>query len=139
MRKIKMTGRAINLPAGTFLGAVLAFGWTILTSALLAWLVHKEVLKEENIGYGSMAILLSSALLGSMLAYSKVHRQKLWLCICVGIVYYLMLLSLTALFFGGQYTGMGVTGLLILGGCGTAALIETEAENRKGKGRKIRI
>jgi hypothetical protein len=52
----------------------------------------------------------------------------------------LMLVALTALFFGGQYTGIWVTMLLILGGSGTTALLGMGKGNRHVRSeRKIRL
>ena len=139
MRKNKMTGRAKSLPVGAFQGALYGFAWTLLAAAVLAWLIQKEVIREEGIGYGSMVILLTSSALGARIGCSKVRRQKLLTCLCSGGMYFLLLLSMTALFFGGQYTGIGVTVLLVMGGCAAAWLLEMEFENRKGSGRKIRV
>ena len=37
------------------------------------------------------------------------------MCLAAGGGYYLCLLAITALFFGGQYQGVGVTALMVLG------------------------
>jgi hypothetical protein len=56
-----------------------------------------------------------------------------------GAGYYLTLLAMTALFFGGQYQGMGVTLGLVLAGAGTATLLSVKRKNSITKGyRKLR-
>lgn len=136
----KPNGRAMTLPAGSALGAAFALLWTLISSGFLAWLIHNERLPEEAIGYGSMVILLSASILGALVAYGKVKKQRMLTSACSGGIYLLMLLAITALFFGGKYSGMGVTALLILGGSGTAALLGMrQGKSRMKRGRKIRI
>lgn len=125
---------------GALVGGGFAFLWTIAASGILAWLIHSGRLPEETVGYGSMVILLTCSAIGSAMGYRKVRRQRLLICLCSGIAYMLMLVALTALFFGGQYTGIGVTMLLILGGSGTTALLGMGKGNRHVRSeRKIRL
>lgn len=119
----KTSGRASTLPAGIGFGAVLALGCTILGSAVLAKLIDLEKLQEESIGYGAMVILLAGSFLGALYAYRKIKRQRAMVCLLTGGAYYLTLLAMTALFFGGQYTGMGVTALTVLAGSAVAILM----------------
>lgn len=124
----KVTGRALSMPAGIGMGLALCIGVTLVGSALVGWLVSREILPYSGIGYGSMGILLSASILGAWMAVSRVKRQRLVVCLVLGLTYYLVLLSVTALFFGGEYSGMGVTALVILAGCGTVALLGLKGE-----------
>ena len=58
-------GRAMSMPGGILYGALISYVWTILTAGILAWMIHKEMVAETTIGYGSMVILLTGATLGS--------------------------------------------------------------------------
>ena len=49
-----------------------------------------------------------------------------------GVGFWATLIAITALFFGGQYDGMLVTGLVILAASGIVALTGLRRENRKG-------
>lgn len=134
-----LTGRAMTLPGGAALGALYAFVWTLVSSGILAWLVHSQRIPETAIGYGSMVILLTASVLGAWIAYKKVKRQRAAVSAAAGGMYFIMLLALTALFFGGQYTGVGVTALLILGGSAAAALLGMgKGRSSNPKIRKIR-
>ena len=130
-------GRAMSIPGGARLGAVYSILWTLTASSLLSWLIHTQKLEEQAIGYGSMVILLSASIVGAVISYRKVKRLRVAACFSAGGIYYLILLGITAIFFGGQYTGMGVTALLVLGGSATAIFMSME--HSRGKGRKIRI
>lgn len=119
----KPTGRAVSMPAGLSMGALFAVIWTILGAVIVGKLVDSETIPESAIGYGSAVILLTASFGAAMVAFGRIKRQRALVCMAAGGIYFLLLLSVTALFFGGQYTGMGVTALLILAGSGTALLL----------------
>lgn len=123
------------MPAGLGIGAAVALVWTILGAMLVAKLIDSEVVEESAIGYGSGAILLSASFASAMAAYSRVKRQRAIVCMVSGGIYFLMLLAMTALFFGGQYTGVGVTAILIAAGAGCAVLLSLRGGGGKRKGR----
>lgn len=128
----KITGRATSLPAGLAIGAGCSLAATLILTALLAKLVESETLPVERVGYGIMVLLIVSAFAGAMVAFGRIKRQRVLVCIASGGIYFAMLLSVTALFFGGQYSGVGTTALLVLAGSGTAALLGL----RQGRGAK---
>lgn len=130
----KPTGRAATIPIGLLTGGIAALVSTFVLTAVLAKLMEGEILPEENIGYGVMIMLLVSAFLGSATACKRVKRQFLMTAALSGLCYTALLLSITALFFGGQYSGLGVTVLLVCCGSLLAAMVFS----RGGKGRKTR-
>ena len=133
----KATGRASSMPIGVLAGGACAFAGTMLTSAVLAKLVDMEIIPQDKIGYGIMVLLLLCAFLGANEACRRVKRQYLIVSAISAGIYYSMLLSVTALFFGGQYSGMGVTAVLVL--CGSLLAVFLRSGNREGrKRRKIR-
>lgn len=131
-------GRAMPLPMGAALGAMCGLAWTFLSSAFLGWMIRKQWLEMDSVGYGSMIILLTASMLAAGISYRKVKIRRLLSCVSGGIGYFLLLLAMTALFFGGQYSGFGVTCLLILGGSLAAVFLGMESERGIRKGRKIR-
>ena len=108
---------------------------TLLGAVIFAWLLNGERMQMASIGYGTMIILLAASALGALLAFRCVRRQRLVVCLLSGAVYYLSLLAMTALFFGGQYEGVGVTGLVILGGSLAVGLMGLKGEKRGYKRR----
>ena len=121
--KIKVTGTATSIPVGLAWSAGVSLGVTGVAAWVAAWLVLSRRIAWDGIGYCSMVILLLGSVCGAVTAVRKIKRLRLQMCMASGAVYYGCLLAITALFFGGQYQGMGVTGLLILGGCGAVALL----------------
>lgn len=127
----KMTGRAASIPAGLAIGALVSMLATIIVTAVGAHLIMSEVLPQEQIGYCSIAALLCGAILGAVTAAGKVKHRKLLVCLLSGLVYYCVLLAVTALFFGGQYQGMGVTFVTVCLGCAAAALLTSREKKSK--------
>lgn len=134
----KPTGRAASMPGGLAAGTVTAMGTTLMMAAVLAKLIETEVVPEGAVGYGIMATLILSSFLGAMVSARKIKRQRMLVCGLSAGIYFGLLLSLTALFFGGQYSGVGATALLVLCG-GALAFFAGLSGERGGKRKKIRI
>lgn len=136
--KVKMpTGRSSGVSVGILIGVLVCVGVTLIASVILAWLIAAEKMDESAVGYGAMIALLLSAILGSWTASAKIGRLRTQVCLITGGIYYLVLLSITALFFGGQYQGMGVAAILVIAGSGVTALLGIrEKKSRKNKIKK---
>lgn len=128
----KVTGNAASVPAGLAMGALMSLAITVAGAGILAKLLDMEKMIWENIGYGIMILLILSSFFGGLTAYKRIKRQRLLVCMASGAVYYGLLLSITALFFGGQYEAVGVTALLVLGGSLAAGMLGL----RQGKKKK---
>lgn len=131
----KNTGRAKSIPAGLALGTVVSLAVTLISVALLAYLVDHEYIPWENTGYGIMILVLLASFTGAKTAANSVKRQRLVVSLLMGFLYFGILLSITALFFGGQYHAVGVTSALVLAGSGAAGILGTR-EKRGGNRRK---
>lgn len=132
----KSTGRASSLGGGIAAGVAAALAVTLLLGALLAFFISREVVRQENLGYGVMAILFLSAALGSRLAYGRVRHRRPLVFLLAAIGYLVSLTAITALFFGGQFEGIFPTAMLIIGGSGTAFLLPGQGRE-SGKPRKF--
>ncbi len=132
MVKQKNTGRAVSMPAGLTEGALISLTVTLISSALMAKLIDMEKLQWENVGYGIMLLLLAASFAGAITAYGKIRRRRLFVCGISGVIYFCLLLAVTALFFGGQYEAVGVTAAMVAAGSGTAGLLGIKGE---GSGR----
>ncbi len=137
VRSQKTTGRATSMPAGLAVGAAVSAGLTFLLTALLAKLLDMETLAWENIGYGIMIMLLIASFGGAMVSYAKVKRQRMLVCAASGVIYFAILLSITALFFGGQFEAVGVTAALVFGGSITAGLLGHHGGGGRRRKRQI--
>ena len=113
----KVTGTASAMPTGLAMGVMTAMAIMLTGTLMASMMIHKEILQWGHSGYAVMFILILSSLIGASVAARKVKRRRLLSCMVSGGIYYLILLAITGLFFGGKYSGVGETGLLIL--CGS--------------------
>lgn len=136
--KGKTTGRALSMGAGIALGLGAAMAITVVGAALVAWLAITERMGESGIGYGAMVILVLSAAIGGFIACGTIRRRKLMVCCICAVGYYLLLLSMTALLFGGQYDGMGTTALMVMLGGGIALIPVVTGKGNGARRHKIK-
>ena len=130
----KVTGTASTIPAGLAAGALVSGTMTLLGTLAAAKLIDMEILSWSQSGYAVLVILLLSAWMGAMVAAGKIKRRRVAVCVGSGVVYMLMLLCTTALFFGGKYSGVGETALLIL--CGSMVAVFTSEPGTRRKSTK---
>ncbi len=133
----KPSGRAVSMPRGLTMGALTSMAITLALTALFARLTEAEVIGEGKIGYYVMGMLFAGAFFGAAVASGRIKRQRLMVCLLSGLVYFLMLMSITALFFGGQYEAVGVTAILVAGGS-LLPVLSMDPSKRGGKGKRRR-
>ena len=119
----KVTGTAVSMPKGLLIGNAISTALTVLMAGILAKMVSTEKMEWEQIGYGIMVLLIVSTATGTNAAVKAIKRQRQAVCLLAGVIYWLTLMAITALFFGGQYHGVAATGATILAGCGTVCLL----------------
>lgn len=134
----KPSGRASSMPAGLMAGLTVSLGVTLLLAVVSAKLVDIQWIGEKDIGYCAMVILMLAPFTGARAAQRKIKRQRLLVSLMSGGLYFLMLMGITALFFGGQYEAVGVTMLLVAGGTGLT-LLTGEGNSGVGKRRKKKL
>lgn len=126
------SGKASSIPAGLAWGAVVSTSLTLLLAVVIAVLIDTGRLLWDNVGYGIMAMLFISSFAGAKVSNSKIKRQRLMVSAMFATVYLGMLIAATALFFGGQYHGVGVTTLLVFCGSLTSVLLGKEGKRDRG-------
>ena len=134
----KVTGTAWSMPAGLAWGAGISSIITLAGALVSAHLISVGIIAQQRIGYCSMVILLLASCLGAHGAIKRIKHRTMFVSTMAGAIYYGLLLSCTALFFGGIYQGIGATGLVILGGSILALLTQTKGEGRRNR-RKSKI
>ena len=129
----QQTGRSPNLAKAGAAGVLTALVIAFLGAAVLAKLVDMEIMKMENLGYGILILHLLSIFLGARSAMGRGGHQANTAAGITAAGYYLCLLLVNGLFFGGNYTGLGVTLVLT-----ALAAVGAIGMNRKGRGRTRR-
>lgn len=135
-RNHKVTGRAFSMPAGLAICTCISLGLMLVLSVLLARLISTEKLEWDKAGYGIILILLITATIGTKLSCLMIKRRKLMTCAFAGALYWISLLLITALFFDGQYSGVGISALIIL--CGSAMVYLQELRGERGQNKSMR-
>lgn len=124
MGKIRGNGRAMSLSAGLTLAGSVSLGVTAVGSLALAAMLDRGTIDWEQTGYWILGLLLAASFLGSKCAIRGIRRMSLAAAVMSALVYWGSLLLITALFFGGQYQGIGETAGAIAAGSGCAALLK---------------
>ena len=123
---------------GILIGVLVSLGVMLLSAGLLVFMISKGSLQESSIGYAALVVLLLSSALGASMAAGITERKKMFTGIITALTYGICLLACTALFFGGQYQGVGVTMLVILAGGVLPALIGNKEKKKYKSVRKNR-
>lgn len=131
--KRKANGRAASVPGGMAMAATASMILTVVLSVLIAYFLNQGKISWEQAGYWIMAMLFISAFVGGKLAYSAVKRQRLFISFMSGIIYWGLLLCITALFWGGNYGPIWETAGIIGAGCLTSALLKVGRSRKKNK------
>ena len=120
MGKQKVKGKAVAMPAGIGIGLGVGVIVTLIGAVVLAFALAGESLPVETMGYGIMVVLFTATFLSSVVAMLCIKHRKMQVSLITAGAYLLILLASNALFFGGQYQGVGAT-VLVVAIAGTAA------------------
>ena len=134
IKTIRSNGKAYSVPSGIAIAGLLSMLITVMLSAVIAGSLNTEKMTWEQAGYWIMAMLFTASYIGSKYAIITIKRQRFAVSAMLGLLYWGMLLCITALFFGGNYGAIWETAGLIGAGCGTAALLSVptgKKSNRK--------
>lgn len=127
-----------SVPVCILSGTVISVLVTVVCAGVVSALIHRELLSENSVGYAALVLLMVSAYLGALMACKSGQGIKLMISAVSGLSYFLLLIGMTALFFEGKYTGIGVTAMVIFCGAALAAFPKKE-HKRVGKRHKIKI
>ena len=131
----KISGRAPSLGKSITAGVLLGTSWTLACAMVIAKLIDSEVLSMDKVGYASMISVLSAVFIGASLAGKKAGHMVIQAAAISGAAYFGCLILVNALFFGGSYSGLGVTLVLVVAATGLAILA---AGKRRGSSRRRR-
>lgn len=132
----KRRGSAMKTQSALMFSTVSAVVLTVTLASVTAVLIENEVIQANGAGYCVMGILVTVSMAAGLLAAELVKNKHIQVCMAAGICYFMSLIAMTALFFGGQYTGTLTTFLMIVVGSLLSALIEMR---KNGQGRRSRF
>ena len=127
-----------SMPKGIIAGVIGSVLVTFASVTIFSGMILREIISEESKGYCAVAILLASVTTGSSIAISK-SSNRVRTSLYIGIIYSTILLTVTAILFGAQYQGVGVTIFVVIIGCIlTVMLQKNSSKNFKFRKNKIR-
>jgi putative membrane protein (TIGR04086 family) len=129
----KISGRVPSLWKSVGAGLTLGAAWIVVSAVIIAKLVDGQVLPMENVGYGSMAAVLSAVFVGASMAGRRAGHMVVQTACLSGVAYFVSLLLVNVLFFGADFTGVGITLLLTVLATGLALMTAG-----KGSGKSVR-
>jgi len=132
LKKIN-SGKAVSVPYGLGISLLMNILVTSIAILVLTALVGHKIIEWDYIGYYIMVMLLISSFLGAKAALLSIKTQPLLITGMAGILFWMYLLCITALFFGGNYSSVFETALLTIGGSITAALLRMPSKKRKSR------
>ena len=131
MPKKDKTGKGDRVAAGIGFGVLTGLGVALLGAMLGAFLISGGKMGEDAVDLMALTVTGVAAMAGAWLAVMVAKEKRMQVCLLTGLGFYLALLSLTALFFEGQYQGLGLSAILIGLCSGVVGLLS--AKGRKSK------
>lgn len=129
----KVKGTAVPILAGVSVGVGVGVIFSVILSIVLTTLILSGRINDACVGYWVMGILCASSIWGGLISTLKVKRRWLLVCMLTGGLYYLLLTIATALFFGGNYQGIGVGGAMIFMGSLLSGALGMRLRKRHGE------
>ena len=125
-----------GIVTGLMLGLLVSILLMLAICLIATGLVAGEKLGQQQMGYGACIALLISGFAGAWTSAQIINEKRILICIISGGVYFLFLLCVTAIFFGGNFQNIWTTGLMILGTNMAAAFVGLKRKPRSYKGHK---
>jgi hypothetical protein len=110
----RKTRKPVSIAVSVIVGLGCAIVITLLLSSLAAWLITTEKLGVGTQGITALVITGLSGLAGCIVALALAEGRELQVSGITAGAYFLLLLSCTALLFGGTYDGVWKSVITIL-------------------------
>ena len=124
------------IAAAALIGGALGVLFSILCALLLTWLISSERLGQGGVDTGSLVILLVGSAAASVVSTLLFREKRLLVCVLSAVCFALIMLAMTAVFFGGQYSGLLPSGLVILAGSGCVCILGAVPQKKHNHGRR---
>lgn len=131
----RQTGKAPSLVKSVVGGSAASLSAAFLGAALLAKLLDMELMQMEQTGYWILGLHLIAVFLGARKAMAGMGREGVLSAGITGGLYYLCLMGVNGMFFGGAFQGMGITLLLVIFSSVCAILTGRQGAGKKGRRR----
>lgn len=113
----------MSIPAAVGVGTVISTIVMLIGAIVITLLISNELISDQSMDYGVLALTMLSAILGCSVSNVVAKRRLLIVSVCTAVTFLLVLISITAIFYGGQYSAIPVMAQVILGGGVSSVLI----------------
>lgn len=138
MNSIKVR-KEMGLMSAILTGTLISITAAVILCGILSWMLVNGKIPESAMMYCSTAVLILSSVLGAFGACFTAKQRKLLASIGGSLGFLVCMLSCTALFFSGQYSGVGQGALCVLGsGCAVGLVGQRPRNKGYGQVRKRR-
>lgn len=120
--KRKISGKGLSIPMGIGIGLVASICVMLIGALTIAYMVINETIEMESIGICAAIIQMLVSAIGAWLASWLTKEKRLMVCGITAAALLLILLSITAVFFDGMFSRIGLSALMILIGAGVPLL-----------------
>lgn len=121
-----------KMTKGVVMGTVASVASMFIIVFIESMLIYSGKMSNKAVEYGTLITLLLSGLVGSFIAVKQRQEKRILAGLLTELLYGLVLLGITALFFDGIYKGVWITLLTILGmGIIPCLLTSNKAKNKK--------
>lgn len=128
----RTAGKTSSIPLSLAIGAGAGILVMLMTAALGALAVAQEWINEDAITIVSIVITVLASAVAAITSASLAGKRKLQLSLLSGVVLIVILLACNAMFFDGQYSGVGRSVIAIFATCAAASILAIR-EGRTGK------
>ena len=125
-----------SIPVAIGIGTLISILTMVIGAAVMTLLLANQTIEESAMGYGVLLVTILSVVIGSTVSILLARSRVLVVSLCTTLTFGLVLLAMTAMFFGGQYSGVPVTLLVMAGSAISVALIAGKYMNKPKSYRK---
>lgn len=103
-----------SIPVSIFIGIAISILLTLIVAGIAAALLASERIGIQTLSaIASITVVIATGV-GSWLSTRLAGKQRMLVCLITGAGYFLLLLAMTAMFFGGSYEQVPIRLLFVL-------------------------
>ena len=123
--------KVTNVPITIGVGLLLSLIITVLAAILIAMMIIGERMEPSHIYFGSAATLLLASFIGALYVVLTMSEKRLLFSTISGVVYFLVLICITLVFFDGMFTNVWQALILVTGGSISAGVIKMNSKKTR--------
>ena len=120
-KKVSLNGR--NAASAIGLGVVISVVLMLVATFVVSALLMNQTIEIESVGVLVLIVTELSVFVGCAFSTLRMRRSVLPVAVATSLGLFIIQIGITALFFEGQYRGMIVTLVTLLGGAVASSLI----------------